>query len=424
MSEGEILAALFRVNADRCKPPMDENEVRTIARSIASKSPDQITTAVVEDHAGQDGLDVAGTHEWLTSAEVFAKTDQVEYIVEDVMPAAQAGIVGGRYKSLKTATAVDLGISVATGTPFLNRFVVPKALPIGIMSAESGWPTLRERGIAVARSKGLELPACENLYWSTASPQLTQRQHLDALKRFIGDKQLSALLVDPVYLAMLGMADKASNVLAMGELLSPITRMIEQTHCSFVLLHHARKHRGQHPGDQFAPPELGELAFAGWAELARFWIMLAQRKDWNPDDGQHWLWLQTGGSAGHAGLWHLDVCEGTRSDPDGRRWEVSTVGATEGKQQEQAGKELAKRLADEGKIEADKQAIKDAARKFPEGETKNVLKTIAGLRTARFEPALSELFRDGELAGCFVTKAGKMHDGFRLAEFVNLGLAT
>ena len=54
MSEAEILAALVRVNQDRCNPPLDEPEVRRIASSVARYEPDQITVAVVEDHYAQD----------------------------------------------------------------------------------------------------------------------------------------------------------------------------------------------------------------------------------------------------------------------------------------------------------------------------------------------------------------------------------
>ena len=54
MSREEILAALERVNAGRCRPPLPDREVERIAASIARYEPDQVAVAVVENHWAQD----------------------------------------------------------------------------------------------------------------------------------------------------------------------------------------------------------------------------------------------------------------------------------------------------------------------------------------------------------------------------------
>jgi len=53
MSQAEIAAALLRANADRCSPPLPPGEVERIAASVARYEPDQVATAVAEDHFGQ-----------------------------------------------------------------------------------------------------------------------------------------------------------------------------------------------------------------------------------------------------------------------------------------------------------------------------------------------------------------------------------
>lgn len=50
MSQPEIAAALLRVNADRCVPPLAPREVERIAASIARYEPDQIAVALAENH--------------------------------------------------------------------------------------------------------------------------------------------------------------------------------------------------------------------------------------------------------------------------------------------------------------------------------------------------------------------------------------
>jgi hypothetical protein len=50
-SEKEIAALLLLRNADACEPPLDEDEVRAIARSVARYEPDPIATAFAEQPA-------------------------------------------------------------------------------------------------------------------------------------------------------------------------------------------------------------------------------------------------------------------------------------------------------------------------------------------------------------------------------------
>ncbi len=59
MSKDEIQAALWKVNLDRCKPPLPPNEVETIAWSIARHEPDQLSVAVAEGIAGVDLSELA-----------------------------------------------------------------------------------------------------------------------------------------------------------------------------------------------------------------------------------------------------------------------------------------------------------------------------------------------------------------------------
>jgi hypothetical protein len=53
-SQAEIAACLQRANQDRCRPPLDGDEVDQIAASVTRYEPNAITTALVEDHYTQD----------------------------------------------------------------------------------------------------------------------------------------------------------------------------------------------------------------------------------------------------------------------------------------------------------------------------------------------------------------------------------
>ncbi len=54
MSLGAITAALLAENGARCVPPLDEREVRRIAKSVSRYDPDQLSVALAESHWEQD----------------------------------------------------------------------------------------------------------------------------------------------------------------------------------------------------------------------------------------------------------------------------------------------------------------------------------------------------------------------------------
>ena len=55
----------------------------------------------------------------------------------------QSQILGGVYKGMKTAIAVDMAVSLVTGTPFLGRYAVPEKRRVTMMSGEGGLGPIR-----------------------------------------------------------------------------------------------------------------------------------------------------------------------------------------------------------------------------------------------------------------------------------------
>lgn len=53
MTESEVLAAISVTNQLRCQPPLDEDEVTKIAKSICRYEPDEVSAAVAENHYDQ-----------------------------------------------------------------------------------------------------------------------------------------------------------------------------------------------------------------------------------------------------------------------------------------------------------------------------------------------------------------------------------
>jgi replicative DNA helicase len=96
-----------------------------------------------------------------------------------------------------------------------------------------------------------------------------------------------------------------------------------------IFAHHTVKNAGKQTGRNgatyktYEPAELGDLAFAGFGEFARQWILLARRAEYEPGTGKHQLWVTTGGSAGFNDCYALDVDEGVMAeDFSGKKWDV------------------------------------------------------------------------------------------------------
>src|SRR5436190_1675274 len=79
-----------------------------------------------------------------TVAAMAATPPALRWDVEGVMVRGQPMVIGGPPKSLKTSLALDLAISLATATPFLGHFPVPKQRRVAVFSGESGRATVYE----------------------------------------------------------------------------------------------------------------------------------------------------------------------------------------------------------------------------------------------------------------------------------------
>jgi hypothetical protein len=416
MTRSEMAAALNRTNLDRCAPPLSPAEVEQIAESVASYEPDQISVAVVENHWNQVfGKQAAGAElkfEAITSRELDETPYELDYLIEGMLVRGQPGVIAGPKKTLKTNISIDLALALSDAGLFLGQFNVPKPVRVGVMSGESGAATIQETARRIAHAKAKSLREFERVFWSFEVPQLGNVLHTDALQRFIEAYQLEVLVLDPTYLMMLGLGDNAGNLFIVGSFLKSLGEIAQTTGCTPLLCHHLKKGIA----DPYEPAELDNIAWAGFQEFVRQWLLLNRRARYDPDKGgHHELWMSVGGSAGHSGLWGLNIDEGTRQDVGGRVWEVDVVSAKEAYAERDLAVEESKERKKQSSQEKQREAVLAVLRRFPQGETPRAIREDAGIGARTIQSVLDALVESGEIVPCTVTKNTRQEPAYRLA---------
>ena len=347
----------------------------------------------------------------LTGRDLLELDLKPHFLVRGILVEGQPAIVGGRSKTLKTSVAADLAISMGSGTPFLGKFESQQA-NVGFWSGESGAGVVRETAKRIAASKGVDLADC-SVSWSFDLPKLCHLDHLDHFRRTIETYKLQVAIVDPLYLALLSAetAGQAANLFAMGAALQPLSKLAQEAGVTLIVLHHFRK--GGQPNED-EPAGLEELTMSGAAEWARQWILLQRRAAYQ-GDGQHLLWMRSGGSAGHSSLWGVTIEEG-QLNPDtftGRTWKANVAPVADARAQTEADKTNRKAAEQEQRAEEHQTRLLSVLRATPEGDTARALREATGLNGRNFGTAITCLIQEGRAARCQVVKTRGTFDGFK-----------
>ena len=231
----------------------------------------------------------------MSSSDLLGMTRRPEYLIKGILVKGQPFIFGGASKTLKTSIAEDLVISLGSGTPFLGKFPVPRAVKVAFWTGESGDWTVRDTALRICQAKGIRFQDVQ-VDWNFTLPKLCRPSDLKALRELIIERQYEVVVVDPLYLTLLSLetAGSASNVYAMGAALAPVGEMGSATKSTVCLVHHFKRSA---VGDQTNPCPLEDLTQAGASEWARQWLLLQRREPYQ-STGVHELWMRAGGRQG------------------------------------------------------------------------------------------------------------------------------
>jgi len=185
---------------------------------------------------------------------------QTQWLVEGLWSEQAVGILGGEPKCCKSFLALDVAVSVASGTACLRQFPVRRSGPVLLFPAEDSLPVVRQRleGIAAAAqvsfaSLPVEVITAPSLRLDTPTDRSRLSQTVQQLHPIL-------LILDP--LIRLHRVDE-NDATQIAALLSYLRELQRQFQLAVILVHHARKDsNGSRPGQALR----GSSELHGWGD--------------------------------------------------------------------------------------------------------------------------------------------------------------
>lgn len=231
LTEDEIYLALQGVNK-RCKPPMEDHELRTKARSVAKYPKGQLQSPTGDDPFSD--LDILSRDE-------LDELEPPEWLIENIIPKESMSIVYGNPGQGKTFLVLDWCLSIATGKAFRGgndtvHFPVEKGVVVYV--AAEGARGIKTRVQAWEREHGIR---ATDLYVVQKAVQLAQKEHRDGLIEGLRHLSGTPILVvfDTLSRCMVGMDENSAQDVSLFIKSADVVR--DELNCAVTIVHHSTK---------------------------------------------------------------------------------------------------------------------------------------------------------------------------------------
>src|SRR6266487_2611720 len=166
-----------------------------------------------------------------------AATAQDQWLIENLWMRDAVGILGGPPRAYKSWLALDMAVSVASGTPCLGTFPVPRPGPVLLYAAEDSASSLRARLESITRARHV---AFDDLDVRVITADRLRLDQLDDQQRFqatVALHQPQIVILDPL-VRIHGADENASN--AVAALLGYFRALQRSTGAGILLIHLSR----------------------------------------------------------------------------------------------------------------------------------------------------------------------------------------
>jgi hypothetical protein len=200
--------------------------------------------------------------------ERVAAAGRREFVVKGLIPERTYGVIGARAKGAKSITTIDLMVSVATGSPWLDHFPIPQPGPVLGYLGEGDEAANLRRIDAILAARGGDASDLSGLRLCPRVPRLTEREHLIALESEMQENPPKLVVVDPVYIAQAG--TKTASLVDVGERLAGIQELCQAAGAVLLLVWHWNQTGNGSGAQRFTGAGAWEWGrFLGSAEVER-----------------------------------------------------------------------------------------------------------------------------------------------------------
>lgn len=185
---------------------------------------------------------------------------QTQWLVEGLWTEQAVGILGGEPKCCKSFLALDLAVSVASGTACLRQFPVRRQGTVLLFPAEDSLPVVRQRLEGICAAAQISLAACPIEVITAPALRLDLPADRQRLSDTVARLRPILLILDPLIRLHRLDENDASQI---GTLLSFLRELQRQYQLAVLLVHHARKDsHASRPGQSLR----GSSELHGWGD--------------------------------------------------------------------------------------------------------------------------------------------------------------
>lgn len=162
-------------------------------------------------------------------------TTRPEWLVRPILRRNTIGTLFGESGCRKTWLAIDLALSVATGTDFLGKFKVKQGRVFYVIS--EGADDFEDRAVGWAKTRKVSLPSIDQLAYYPGAYDFNDDNAVQTCLGHIDERLGGAdlIVLDTLAKNFNGDADKNAD---MGRFLNQMERLREETNAAVLVLHH------------------------------------------------------------------------------------------------------------------------------------------------------------------------------------------
>ena len=255
LSEAKAAEVMADWNA-RCEPPWDQSDLVKIianAYNYAKGEPaDKSATAGIDALAHKAHLDAKANKpeprwQFLTDTELEALPDPA-WQVAKTLTTESIGFLYGPWSSYKSFAAIDLALSVATGTPWLDTHATEQSTVLYVTG--EGKTGIKKRVVAWKAAKGHK--SIEAFRFSPTFPNFGSVEELKDWGKAVAAISPGLIIIDTMSHAMAGWGDENATKDA-ATLMLRLYQLRDALKCSVFALHHTGKNkdRGSRGSEEF-----------------------------------------------------------------------------------------------------------------------------------------------------------------------------